>query len=749
MKDIREALEKYIHVAWSDEDIIELRPLPHEKGTREWIKAIELLDTERIERLIAENKAGANIYAGILPRERIGGGHAADVKGGRVVWVDYDHISPEEAITKADSKGCPPPSMVVNTGHGAHLFWKLDRYTAAEEFNIFLKRFATFIEADTASTDLSRILRLPGFQNTKDMAEEVYASIVYAADECIYSIDELKAIVPEDFYIKVEQPVKLPSKPIEWNDSILNVEVVRARKYVEEIEGSGTGGRNRQTYRVAAVLVTDFQLNDSEALTILAEWDLSRNDPPIQTDPKYKGKELERLIESARKYSKKEMGNKLKLEADVEDIQLPTVFSNSPKPEPEIKQVEKKKEKTLDKFLHPGGTLELICKFLDDGAYSVQPELSLGAALVFFGVVLGRIVCDEQNTRTNLYVIGTAPSGTGKDRALSGISEIAIACGLDRILGPAGFRSGSALLKTITKQPRCLSLIDEAGIFFKGIQAASRQSNHAIEIIKNMLELYSKSGSVFIPPAAAGYETKRIYQPCFGMYGCTVPESLYSGLSKEALTNGFLPRTLLIDGRDDPVELEPTIISVPNELIRNIDYWGRVSMQQQGPGNVSDIKHEICPEPLIYEHTVEVREYYKSMREELSAKGKQVGEPWATLWTRVVERGKRVALIHACSLRSGVVTLESAKYGIEFVQTVTEMMIKKLQDNLFENETERNHQRILKIIRASGKPILKRDITRKTQYLKKFERESIIESLLESEQINTVQVGKGIAFIAI
>ena len=755
MKDIREELEQYLRIVWSEEDLIELRPLPSEQGTREWIRAIELLDSPRLDRLLAENQAGANIYAGVLPRTRIGGGSAKDIAGGRVVWADYDHVTPEDAIVRSAEKGAPPPSMVVNTGHGAHLFWRLESYTPAEEINMFLKRFVTFIGADSAATDVARILRLPGFRNTKDMSEEVYASVVYAEENCVYALNELKAVVPDGYKIetKISAATEL-KKTISW-DYNPDQQIRRARAYVNAIPGTSKGGRNNATYRVAAALVNDYALDDSYALEILTVWDGSRNNPPIQSES---NTELARLIESARKFCTRDTGNKL-VEENVEDIQLPRAFSNTviEEDEPEVTSESKKQgrpksyEVALRPFMKPGGTLQMICDYIDAGARFYQPELSLGAALVFMGGIVGRLVTDPERTRTNLYVIGIAGSGKGKNRVLEAIPEIADATGIMDLLGPEGFKSGSALLKKISKNTKFVSFVDEMGEYLKALQTGGKQSHHIQEVNKLFLELYSKSNGYLNPPAAAGYEVKTVYDPFFGMYGCTVPESLFSGLSIEAVTNGFLPRTFLIEGRNNP-ERQKTNFDFPlYGIVSDIDYWGRVKMELQGIGNVADIKQEMGkPDLKLYEYEYGVEDYYYEKGLEYSGRGDEAGYPWDSLWTRTLEKGMRVALIHACSLKTGVVTFESAKYGCGFSEALTVLAEDRLKGNLYENENERNIQRVLKAIQMSKNGrILHGKLTAKTRFLKGYERKNIIESLIEEEVICSEQDGRKVYYRAI
>jgi len=78
----------------------------------------------------------------------------------------------------------------------------------------------------------------------------------------------------------------------------------RATLYVETIEGSTEGGRNKQGYRVACVLLRDFALPQADAWPILEAWN-QRNQPPLEE------KELRQCATSAEKYGLGVVGSKL------------------------------------------------------------------------------------------------------------------------------------------------------------------------------------------------------------------------------------------------------------------------------------------------------------------------------------------------------------------------------------------------------------------------------------------------------
>jgi hypothetical protein len=69
-----------------------------------------------------------NLFFGVCPR--FGGNGRFDlawqIRKVRVVWVDIDHVTIDEARDRIAKSGLPTPSVVVNSGNGVHAYWLLD-----------------------------------------------------------------------------------------------------------------------------------------------------------------------------------------------------------------------------------------------------------------------------------------------------------------------------------------------------------------------------------------------------------------------------------------------------------------------------------------------------------------------------------------------------------------------------------------------------------------------------------------------
>jgi hypothetical protein len=75
----------------------------------------------------AAASARANVFYGVCPRVGPEGyDQAWQIRTVRWLWSDIDHTTPEEAVARCETAGLPKPSLVVNSGNGAHLYWRLE-----------------------------------------------------------------------------------------------------------------------------------------------------------------------------------------------------------------------------------------------------------------------------------------------------------------------------------------------------------------------------------------------------------------------------------------------------------------------------------------------------------------------------------------------------------------------------------------------------------------------------------------------
>lgn len=107
-----------------------------------------------------------NVYIGIFERGTKRNGKIENCTRTNAIWLDFDNMELEEIKFRIDMAGIPQPSMIISSGHGYHVYWLLDK-PRGHEVKPILDKLASTIHADTASTDIARVLRVPDTMNVK------------------------------------------------------------------------------------------------------------------------------------------------------------------------------------------------------------------------------------------------------------------------------------------------------------------------------------------------------------------------------------------------------------------------------------------------------------------------------------------------------------------------------------------------------------------------------------------------------
>ncbi len=178
-------------------DILELRAIG-KRGvvSRQWWTRDEFIAQEDYIRKLTQAPNYCNAYFGVCPRVKNGDGKQADIVTVRCLWQDLDNCGPVTALERIEAAGFPAPSVTVSSGHGAHLYWILDDAVTIttqddrDRVTSTMKAMAKLWNGD-GTQDLSRILRLPGFDNVKDPDNPV-PCVIHNINDDTFTLDELR-----------------------------------------------------------------------------------------------------------------------------------------------------------------------------------------------------------------------------------------------------------------------------------------------------------------------------------------------------------------------------------------------------------------------------------------------------------------------------------------------------------------------------------------------------------------------------
>jgi hypothetical protein len=171
-----------------------------------------------------------DVYVGVVPRRRRGGGRADLVESAPVVWVDCDTSSSVAALRRFR----PAPGMVVNSGSGQnrHAYWFLVEPAELDVVERINRGLALTLGADIRCSDPARILRPAGSLNRKHFPPAAVRLLKLAENERV-SVGELERCVPaEPRALVVPRPPGRPGSAI--SDRLA---AIPPRVYFERLTG--------------------------------------------------------------------------------------------------------------------------------------------------------------------------------------------------------------------------------------------------------------------------------------------------------------------------------------------------------------------------------------------------------------------------------------------------------------------------------------------------------------------------------
>ncbi len=396
----------------------------------------------------------------------------------------------------------------------------------------------------------------------------------------------------------------------------------------------------------------------------------------------------------------------------------------------------------------PDGLVGDLASYMIATARRPQPLLSLGASLCAVGALMGRLYRTESNLRSNLYVVGIADSGSGKNHAREIVNEVFFEAGLANHLGGNKIASGAGLLTALHRQPAILFQIDEFGMFLSAAADRKRSPRHITEILDNMTELYTAAGGIFLGAEYANRdgmnERRDIVQPCLCLYGTTTPLHFWGALQGANVVDGSLARFIILPSDEDyPDEnLAAGLRQAPPALIQGLQRIAEGGGLQRG--NLSGVTSgpNTAVNPSIVPMTEEAKACFAGLSVQLTEELRAAsGTAYTAILARIGENAMKLALIVAVGrdpLRP-VIELGDAEWAIRFVRHFAKRTMDAVERHVADTETEAHLKRIREIIRAAGSEgVSKSEITRASQWLKARDRDDILATLTESGDIMPV-----------
>jgi len=382
-------------------------------------------------------------------------------------------------------------------------------------------------------------------------------------------------------------------------------------------------------------------------------------------------------------------------------------------------------------YLSPPGFVGQFAQFQTAHSKFKQPIISLAASLCFTGTMIGRKYRTEENTRSNLFISLLSPTGSGKQFPRDVIKKFDQEHDL-RMFGSEKVTSRAAIERLMTWRPSCLFLIDEFGMYLKQLMATT--TGYQADIISTLMEVFTSSTGYYYPLDRASQEEQRfsIDQPCLSVLGSSTPDTYWEGLNSGKIRDGSMNRFLIFQTPDlRPERHRPPILDkFPAELVDQALTFRDTPITTKH-GDVQGVAGH--PEPVIIRYSDESYICFENLEDECT-KLIDARTVTSSMWVRVCEYAKKIALIVAVGDGKDKIELEYAQYGCELVRFLTDQAIVSIHQNLSDNQNERVSKKVERLIRDVGKAgITSTTLTRRTRYLNNARhRKEILSDLQDS-----------------
>jgi Protein of unknown function (DUF3987) len=319
-------------------------------------------------------------------------------------------------------------------------------------------------------------------------------------------------------------------------------------------------------------------------------------------------------------------------------------------------------------LLVPPGLIGEMADYIYSSAIRPVREVALTAALAFGAGIVGRHF-NISNTGLNQYIILLAKTGTGKEGAVGGIDALLSAIRAqvpvaDEFVGPGTFASGQALTRVLDKTPCFVSILGEVGITLQQI-CDKNAGAHNVQLRKVLLDIYAKSGwNKWLRPSVYSDQEKNtaiVRAPNVTILGESTPENFYGALDSNHITEGLVPRFLVVEyhGLRPPANAQAFHMPSPSLIHRLVEVCQTV-LAMRNNESCSPVQVDQWARGAMEAFNVQADDRINNAGED---------EVIKQLWNRAHIKALKLAALVAvgCNLHQPIVTKDIAQWAIDLV----------------------------------------------------------------------------------
>ena len=277
---------------------------------------------------------------------------------------------------------------------------------------------------------------------------------------------------------------------------------------------------------------------------------------------------------------------------------------------------------------------------------SYMPAVSLGAALSILATALtGKI--KTKSTVPNLFCVGLAPSGTGKEYHLKQVERYLTEAGLRHRVGPRRINSGQGAV-TIGAQSPCVAfLLDE--VQDKLGSPDNRPDPRKDELRSVLKEMFSMGGGTYRPTAYADADKNVTIDHCApSIFGLGTPDAFFANFPLSAVSDGFLGRLLVFqDSLEYIHECSDEEYESGSLIDQTLLHW----LKQWGIGDSTEFEDSGAQdrEEITFSWEEGINLDMSKYQRKIIDRHAREQSPTGDMWIRMGDRVSKMALLFAAN----------------------------------------------------------------------------------------------------
>jgi len=383
-------------------------------------------------------------------------------------------------------------------------------------------------------------------------------------------------------------------------------------------------------------------------------------------------------------------------------------------------------------LMPPSGLIKEIAEYILRTSIRPIPVLAIAAATAFVGVLAGRKFESSTGLGTNLYFVGLAESGSGKEHARKVIKNIAYKAGCGRLIGGESIASGPGLRAALEEENSRMFLLDEFGLMLQSLHSKNAGS-YQKEIISTFMKLYSAYGSVSHGSEYADKQSRKrvdIESPCCVLYATSTHGEFYAALNGGDGASGNIARMLIINAGEERPARGPVVTdrTIPSAIIEKVA--ALAEYKPTGSGNLAAFYPvTVFTKPMVEQAFIDLDE---------SMSAKMTTPASRSVYARVQENAIKLALTYAVALNHEAPIIDESAFvwGRDLAMWCANTLMEQFNSFVADTDHGKTIKRVLNVIKAAGVDgISGRELLQKVQEVRAAERDEIIKKLLDSGQV--------------